>query len=588
MEITRLFDILPYYEESFQPKDDVLAGKENGVWKKYSISEFRKNVDSLSYAFLKLGIKKGVHIATVTNNRPEWNFVDMAAMQVGAVHVPIYPTISLSDYEYILNHAEIQYIFLSGTAMYKKIEPVISKMESLKGIYIFNDEEGLHSWKELLKMGEENRCPEELELVKSSISTDDVATMIYTSGTTGTQKGVMLSHRGLITNVKGVADIPDFGDGHRALSLLPLSHIYERMMNCLYLYLGMSIYYAESIAKFVANCQEIQPSIMCCVPRVIESVYNGLIQQGKKLTGTKKRLFDWALSVAEQYEPNENNSWLYEQSWKVAYRVVLSKLRDTLGGNFRLVVSGGSALNPKLLRIFHAAQVPIHEGYGLTETSPVIAVTGRLPEGIKVGSVGNVLRGVEMKISNSGEILSRGTNMMIGYFKEPELTKMVIDNDGWFHTGDCGRIDKDGFLFITGRIKDTFKTSNGKWISPELIENKLTTSLYIDYAVVFGENQKMPGALIIPNFNQLKMWCQQNGVHFESREQVVNNKRVYDLIKREIIDINKQLGNHEQVGPFLLLADEWSVISGELSASLKIKHALIAKRYAVQIRKMFE
>ncbi|MBP5473450.1 MAG: long-chain fatty acid--CoA ligase, partial [Bacteroidales bacterium] len=588
MEITRVFDLLPYYEEKFKPKDDVLAGKVNGVWKKYSIKEFREIVDALSYAFLKLGVERNDNIATVTNNRPEWNFVDMAVMQVGAVHVPIYPTISISDYEHILNHAQIKYLFLSGMAMYKKIEPIIKEMSYLKGVYIFNEEEGLPQWTELLELGRANADKEKLDKIKDSITINDPATLIYTSGTTGVQKGVLLSHLGLITNFKGVSGTPDFGDGSCALSLLPLCHVYERMLNYMYLYLGIAIYYAESIPKFLDNCKEIRPYMMCCVPRVIEKVYSGILQQGKKLKGFKRKMFFWALDIAEQYELYGVNGWWYQLKWKIAYKLVLSKFRDALGGRFRIVVSGGSALNPKLCRIFHAAMIPVYEGYGLTETSPVITVSSKPPKGLKIGTVGPPLPGVEVKIADNGEILSRGPNIMIGYYRNPELTKTVIDEEGWFHTGDAGKFDEDGHLIITGIIKETFKTSGGKWISPQVIENKLTASNFIDCAVVLGENQKMAGALIVPDFEHLKQWCKQQNIPYSSNAKIIENKDVENLIKTEVQEVNKTLGKTEQIGPIQLIDDEWTVAGGELSATLKVKRKIIAERYADQISQMFQ
>ncbi|MDR2083972.1 MAG: long-chain fatty acid--CoA ligase [Bacteroidales bacterium] len=587
MEIKRLFDLLPHYEESFKPKDDVLAGKENNEWKKYNIKEFREIVDNLSFAFMQLGVEKNDNIATVTNNRPEWNFIDMSVMQVGAVHVPIYPTISIEDYNHILNHAQIKYLFLSGMAMYKKLEPIIGNMEHLKGVYIFNDEAGLPNWKELLHLGEQNQNKEKLEEIKASITINDPATLIYTSGTTGIQKGVLLSHLGIITNFMGVHKTPDFGDGTRALSLLPLSHVYERALNYLYLYLGIAIYYAESIPKFQANCLEIKPYMMCCVPRVLEKLYDGIMAKGRKLKGIKKGMFFWAVRIAEKYELNGANGAWYQLKWKIAYKLVLSKWKEAIGGNFRIVVSGGSALNPKLCRIFHAALIPIYEGYGLTETSPVIAVSQPPPKGLKIGTVGPPLPGIEVRIAEDGEILSRGPNIMIGYYRQSELNKTVIDNEGWFHTGDIGRFDEDGHLIITGRKKENFKTSGGKWIAPQPIENKLTESSFIETAVVLGENQKMAGALIIPNFEHLKSWCQIKGIPYTTNEEMIQNKTIIERIRKEVDKVNVTLGGTEKIGPILLIADTWSVDTGELSATLKVKRNVIFKRYADEIEKMF-
>ena len=587
MEIKRLFDLLPYYEEKFQPKDDVLAGKENNVWKKYSIKEFREIVDNLSYAFMKLGVERNDNIATVTNNRPEWNFIDMSVMQVGAVHVPIYPTISIEDYQHILNHAQIKYLFLSGMAMYKKLEPIISGMDHLKGVYIFNQEEGMPNWTELLELGKQNQDKEKLEEIKATITTDDPCTLIYTSGTTGTQKGVLLAHRGIIINFMGVRNTPDFGDGTQALSLLPLSHVYERMLNYMYLYLGIAIYYAESIAKFQANCMEVKPYMMCCVPRVIEKVYEGILAKGRKLKGIKKMLFFWSLKIADQYQLYGANGAWYQFKWKIAYKLVLSKWREALGGNFRIVVSGGSALNPKLCRMFHAALIPVYEGYGLTETSPVIAVSSTPPKGLKVGTVGPALPGVEIRIAEDGEILSKGPNIMIGYYRQPELNSTVIDEDGWFHTGDIGRIDEDGHLIITGRKKENFKTSGGKWVAPQPIENKLTASAFIDCAVVLGDNQKMAGVVIVPAFDHLKSWCKIKNIPYTTNQEIITNKVVFERIRKEVEDVNATLGATEKIGPILLIADTWGIESGELSATLKVKRNVVCKKYAAEIEKMF-
>lgn len=597
-EISRLFDLLPYYEQNFRPKDDVLAAKERGIWKKYDIKTFHRNVDLLSYAFLKMGIRKGDNIATITGNRPEWNFVDMATMQVGAVHVPIYQTISLDDYAYILQHADIQYIFMSGYSIYQRIEPVLSSLEHLKAVYFFDEEAGnihaqsstikIASWKDLLNLGASHPLSETLEEVKSSIATDDVASIIYTSGTTGTQKGVMISHRGLIANIKGIIELTDLGEDARALSILPLSHIYERMLNYYYLYKGISIYYAESVVRFIENCQEIHPHITCCVPRLLESVYNTILQQSKKQYATRKRLFLWALDVAKRYEPYEAKTWVYECKWRIAYRLILSRYCHILGNQMHLVISGGASLNPDLERFFYAIGITVCEGYGLTETSPVIAVCMPRPKDLKIGMVGRALPGTEMTISSEGEILSRGPHIMKGYYKDAELTKMVIDKQAWFHTGDAGSIDKDGFLRVNGRIRETFKTSAGKWITPQQLESRLCAGKYIQTCLVLGENRKMPGALIIPDFSQLETWCKNNKIPFRSKQQVIRHKRVQNLIKQEIMEVNKSLVSYERIGPFCLLADEWSTISGELSATFKVKRPVVVKKYAAQIQEMFE
>ncbi len=594
MEITRIFDLLPYYKENFKPKDDVLAVKVNGNWIKYDINQFIDYVDTLSYAFISKNLINKAKIGSISNNRPEWNFLDMACLQVGAVHVPIYPTISLDDYKYIFDHSDIEVLFISNLTFYNNIKSIIKESPKIKEIYIFDDieegaeiDENVKNWKELLDLGKENVNKEKLDEIKDSIQPYDFATLIYTSGTTGRPKGVMLSHIGFITNFKGVSPTPDFGDGSRALSFLPLCHVYERMLNYMYLYLGIAIYYSENIAKFIDDCVEIQPQMMCCVPRVIEKVYDGIIAKGKKLKGFKKYMFFKALHIAENYELYNANSKLYYFKWSIAYNLVLSKWRKALGGKFRIIVSGGSALSPRLCRIFHAALIPIYEGYGITEASPVIAVSAKPPKGLKIGTVGPPLPGTEVKISDDGEILAKGPNIMLGYYKNPELTKEVIDEEGWFHTGDFGKFDEDGHLLITGRKNENFKTSGGKWIAPQPIENKLNTSNFIDTSVVFGENRKVAGALIVPNFNYLKNWCKRKKIKFKSKESIVQNKAVIERYKKEIHKKNKLLGKPEQIGNFILVPEEWSVKTGELGATLKVKRNVVLKRYAEQIDALY-
>jgi long-chain acyl-CoA synthetase len=397
----------------------------------------------------------------------------------------------------------------------------------------------------------------------------------------------MLSHIGFITNFKGVSPTPDFGDGSKALSFLPLCHVYERMLNYMYLYLGISIYYSENIAKFVDDCVEIQPQMMCCVPRVLEKIYYGILAKGRNLKGIKKYMFFRALKIAEGYELNNTNSKWYYFKWRIAYNLVLNKWNKALGGKFRIIVSGGSALNPKICRIFHAALIPIYEGYGITEASPVIAVSSRPPKGLKIGTVGPPLPGTEVKISDDGEILAKGPHIMLGYYKNPELTKKVIDEDGWFHTGDFGRFDEDGHLKIIGRKNENFKTSGGKWIAPQPIENKLNASKFIDMSVVFGENRKLPGALIVPDFLFLKNWCERNKIKFTTMDEILKNEAVRERYKKEINEVNKSLGKTEQIGNFILIPEEWSVKTGELGATLKVKRNLVLTKYAEQINAMY-
>lgn len=594
MEITRIFDLLPYYKEKFQPKDDVLAVKINGKWIKYDIDQFIDYVDTLSYAFIAKDLINQSKIGSISNNRPEWNFLDMACMQVGAVHVPIYPTISSEDYKYIFDDSDLEVLFISNLKLYNNIKSIIEDSPKIKEVYIFDEieeeaitENNVKSWKELITLGKENVNREKLNEIKDNIKPYDFATLIYTSGTTGKPRGVMLSHIGFITNFKGVSPTPDFGDGSKALSFLPLCHAYERMLNYMYLYLGISIYYSENIAKFVDDCVEIQPQMMCCVPRVLEKIYYGILAKGRNLKGIKKYMFFRALKIAEGYELNNTNSKWYYFKWRIAYNLVLNKWNKALGGKFRIIVSGGSALNPKICRIFHAALIPIYEGYGITEASPVIAVSSRPPKGLKIGTVGPPLPGTEVKISDDGEILAKGPHIMLGYYKNPELTKKVIDEDGWFHTGDFGRFDEDGHLKIIGRKNENFKTSGGKWIAPQPIENKLNASKFIDMSVVFGENRKLPGALIVPDFLFLKNWCERNKIKFTTMDEILKNEAVRERYKKEINEVNKSLGKTEQIGNFILIPEEWSVKTGELGATLKVKRNLVLTKYAEQINAMY-
>ena len=587
MEITRIFDLLPDYEQKYKPKDDVIASKENGQWVKYSIRQYRETVDNISYGFLALGIKPGDTIAQISPNRAEWNFVDMAIQQVGAVHVPIYPTISESDYNYILNHAEVKYVFVSGNELLRKIKHILPEVPSLQGVFTYKDTEDARHLSELIEMGRNYPEKKRLDDIKGSIKTDDVATVIYTSGTTGTQKGVMLTHANIISNFLGVSYIPPFGEEGRAVSYLPLCHVYERMLNYLYQYLGISIYYAENIGTITDNMKEVRPHILTTVPRLLEKVHDKLFATGHKLTGVKRWIFWWAFHLALRYELKGANGWFYELKRKLYDRLVYVKWREALGGEISIIVSGGAALQPRLGRLFTCAGINILEGYGLTETSPVIAVSDFSEHGVKFGTVGPVLRGVTVSIAGDGEILVKGPNVMKGYYKAPEMTKDVIDAEGWFHTGDLGHIEPEGQLKITGRKKELFKTSFGKYISPEPIEDMLKESLFIDQVMVIGENQKFAGALIVPDFAFLKSYCQVKEIDFISNEEVVKLPRIRKRIQAEIDKYNKQLGDTEKIKTWELLDHEWTLETGEITPTLKLKRNVICKRYETTIRALF-
>ncbi len=588
MEPKRIFDLISRYKLKFKPKDDVLAAKENGNWKKYSIDEYIENVNNVSYALLKLGIKKGDTVASISNNRPEWNFIDMGIQQIGAIHTPIYPTISESDYKYILNHAEVKLLFISSRELLTKVEQVFPEVSTLKDIYTFNEIEGEKHFSKLIELGKNNPEKEKLEKIKESIKSNDVATLIYTSGTTGNPKGVMLSHNNLLSNSIAVSYIPTFGEKGKALSFLPLCHVYERMINYLYQYLGISIYYAQSMATIADNAKEIKPDMMTAVPRFLEKVYDKILNKGRKLTGIKKGIFFWSVGLAEKYELNrENGSW-YEFKLKIADKLVFSKWREALGGNFKIIVSGGAAIQPRLARVFWSAKLPVYEGYGLTETSPVIAVTSTDSNGIKFGTVGPPLRGVEVKIADDSEILCKGPGVMLGYYRDEKLTDEVIDKNGWFHTGDVGIIEKEGQLRLTGRKKEIFKTSVGKYIAPQIIENKLKESPFIDNAMVIGENQKFAAALIVPNFEHLRSWCNIKKIEYQENKEIIKEHVIRKRYQREIEKCNLELGNYEQIRKFRFVDTEWSVETGELSATLKLKRNTVIQKYQYLADEIFQ
>lgn len=587
MEIKRLFDILPNYKNSYKPKDDVLAGKENGEWVKYNIDEYIEAANNISYGLIKLGIKKGDKIATISNNRPEWNMLDMGISQIGAIHVPIYPTISESDYKYILDHAEVQYVFVSGMELLRKIQHILPDVKSLKGLYTFKKLEEEKHLSELIELGAQNQVPEKLETMKTEITTDEVATLIYTSGTTGDPKGVMLSHANIIHNFMAVRDIPPVGEEGVSLSYLPLCHVYERMLNYLFQYLGISIYYAENMGTIADNIKEIKPHIMSTVPRLLERVYDKIIAKGRKLKGIKKGIFFWSVNLGLRYELDRKNGWWYETKMKVARKLVFSKWKEGLGGRFEVMVSGGAALQGRLGRIFTAAGIPVLEGYGLTETSPVIAVNNFKAGGRKFGTVGPVLDNVKVRIAEDGEILCKGPSVMLGYYKQPELTKEAINKDGWFHTGDIGILDEGKYLKITGRKKEIFKTSLGKYISPQLMENKFKESPFIETIVVLGENQKYAAALVVPEFEHLRSWCRVKHIPYTNDAEMIALPRIKKRFQKEIDKYNNEFGKTEQVIRFELMDEQWTVESGELTANLKLKRAFIVEKHKAEVEKLF-
>jgi len=588
MEVIRIFDLLPYYELKYKPKDDVIASKENGQWVKFSIRQYREMADNISYGFLALGVQPGDKIAQISPNRVEWNIVDMAILQVGAVHVPIYPTVSESDYMYILNHAEVKYVFVSGMELLRKIQHILPEVPTLQGIYTYRDHHELKHLSELIDLGKANADPTLLENRKASVGPGDLATIIYTSGTTGNPKGVMLSHSNIISNFKACAHIPPFGEEARAVSYLPLCHVYERMMNYLYQYDGISVYYAENIGTITDNMKEVRPQILTTVPRLLEKIYDRLVSTGHKLTGIRSWIFWWAFHLALRYEMNGANGWFYELKRKLYDHLVYCKWREALGSEISIIVSGGAAMQPRLGRMFTCAGIHILEGYGLTETSPVIAVSDFCENGIKFGTVGPVLKNTQVRIANDGEICVKGPGVMIGYYKEPEMTRDAVDREGWFHSGDLGQIEPEGQLKITGRKKELFKTSFGKYVSPQPIEDKFKESLFIDQMMVVGENQKFAGALIIPDFAFLKDYCREKEIEFTTPSEVIRNEKIRKRFASEIKKYNKLFGETEQVRSWELLDHEWNQESGEITPTQKLKRKFIQSKYKDEIDRLFK
>ncbi|HNW67898.1 MAG TPA: long-chain fatty acid--CoA ligase [Bacteroidales bacterium] len=586
MEVTRVFDILPHYALHFQ-RNDALCGKQNGVWRHYSINQYIETVNNISYGLMQLGIKKGDKIATISSGRPEWNFLDMAILQLGAIHVAIYPTISENDYKYILHHAEVKMVFVSGWDILRKIENIISEIPEIKdNVYTFRNLRGYRHLNEVIELGMANPSPQYLDEIKERISPDDIMTLIYTSGTTGNMKGVILTHRNIINNFKAIVPIVPIHSQNRVLSYLPLCHIYERMMNYAWQYLGIPIYYAESLPTIADNMREIKPTIFTTVPRLLEKFYDKIIATGRKQKGIKKRIFFWADAIATSFEL-ENVSKLYRLKLKIARKLVLCKWKAALGGKIDVIVSGGAAIQPRLNRLFWAAEMPILEGYGLTETSPVIAVSDFFENGLMFGTVGQPLPGIEVKIAEDGEILTRGHCVTQGYYKAEDLTKEAIDSDGWFHTGDIGHFEPKGQLRITGRKKEMFKTAFGKYIVPTIIENKFNEESLIDNIMVLGENKQFAAALIVPNFNDLRSWCDRKGIAYTTNEEMINHPDVIRKFKKIVAKYNASFGDTEKIIRYELIDYEWSVATGELTPTLKLRRNFIATKFADKIIKLF-
>lgn len=576
--ITRLFDF-PYYQLEKYNLPDALVTKYGNEWVKTSTQEYVDKANAFSRGLLRLGIKKDDKIAVISsNNRTEWHIADIGILQTGAQNVPIYPTISEEDQEYILNHSGATHCIVSDQELYDKVISIKDKTQ-LKEVYSFNDIPGCKSWNEILELGKDDSNQQEVEDIKNTITENDLATIIYTSGTTGRPKGVMLSHKNIVSDVLMSAERVPFEAGkYRGLSFLPICHIYERMILYLYQYYGVSTYFAESIEKVSDNIKEATPDVITAVPRLLEKVYDKIIAKGSELTGIKRKLFFWAVEVGLEYEPYGANGAWYDFKLAIARKLIFSKWKAGLGGRLGLMVSGSAAIQPRLARVFAAAEIPVMEGYGLTETSPVIAVNDQRNGGFRIGTVGKPLNGLEVKIAEDGEILCKGPNVMMGYYKDDAKTNEVM-TDGYFHTGDIGEIDKDGFLKITDRKKEMFKTSGGKYVAPQLIENAMKQSRFIEQIMVIGEGEKMPAAFIQPDFEFVKEWASRKGIKISSNEDIANSKEIHDRIQEEVSDINKKFGHWEQVKRFEITPELWSVDGGEMTPTLKLKRKAIKEKY---------
>lgn len=586
---TLIFDF-PYLQlEKFNlPK--AFNTKYNGKWENVSSKEFVDRINTASRALLKLGVKPNDKIAVISStNRTEWHVLDFGVLQLGAQNVPIYPTISAEEYAYIFNHSESIYCFVSDAVVYEKAKQALQTSPTIKEIYSFDKIEGCKHWSEFLALGADTSNQTEVENLKNQVNPSDLATIIYTSGTTGVPKGVMLSHNNIVSNVNdSMPRLPIELGKSVSLSFLPVCHSFERMIVYLYVNSGVSVYFAEAMEKIGENIKEVKPHLMSAVPRLLEKVYDGIIAKGNALTGVKKALFFWAVGLGHHYKPYGENGWWYEKKLALANKLIFSKWREGLGGNIHTIVSGSAALQPRLARIFTAGNIQIMEGYGLTETSPVITVNMMKNHLFRIGSVGTPIDNVTVKIAEDGEILCKGPNVMMGYYKDPEKTAEVMSGE-WFHTGDKGEIDSDGFLKITGRKKEIFKTSGGKYISPALLENELKKSRFIEQVLVLGEGEKMPAALIQPEYNFIREWGKRKEIELpESNTELVQHPRVIKRIEKEVERANERFAQWEKIKRFELTSEPWTIDNGLLTPTMKTKRDVIKNRFIDLYNKIYQ
>ncbi len=579
--ITRTFDIIDYLLKNYPNKTDILAGKQNNIWVTYSVFDYINYTNYISCALLELGFQREDKILSVSTNKPEWNFMDMALAQLGIIHIPVYPNINVEEYLYIFKHSDAKAIFVGDEIIYNRIKPALDEVSAIKNVFCLWKNECLqdNNIYSLIELGRslEEKYKHKAQEIKDSIKPEDVVTIIYTSGTTGIPKGVMLTHRNIVSNVLATVKVQPLNFQHRVLSFLPLCHIYERMMNYHFQYLAISIYYAESLATIAEDLRQTKVHGMNTVPRLLESVFDKIQAKGKDTGGIKKKIFNWSVNLALKYELNPSLWYRFKLFW--ADLLVFKKIKKSLGGNLHIIISGGAAIQVRLLRFFWAMGIKTLEGYGLTETSPVIAVNFPSGDNVRFGTVGPIIENVQVKIAEDGEILSKGPNVMLGYYKDEEATKQIINEQGWFHTGDIGELVEGKFLKITDRKKEIFKNAGGKYIAPQVIENKLKESIFIEQAIVVGENEKFASAIISPNFNHLHFWAVKHKIHFIDNSDLIKHKKVIDRISQEIDKVNTTLSSHEQIKKNCLVPDTWSPQTGELSPTLKLKRKVLHEKY---------
>lgn len=596
MNPTRLFDCIDLQLEKFHKEDMFAAKEEGGIWHKYSTADVKDIVDKLAAGLVHLGIsghdmsiERRDRIAIISNNRPEWMFLDMAVQKAGAILVPIYPTLAVGELEFVLNDAEIKLVFVSDQELYDKVQQIRSKTPSVQAVYTFNNLQPALNWREIMSKATAESLAA-LTSIAEKVGYEDMVTIIYTSGTTGTPKGVMLSHKNILSNVLSSSEVFTEFCTHtdKALSFLPLNHIFERMVTYIYLFNGVSVYYAQSLDTIGDNLKEVQPAVFTTVPRLLEKVYERIMGRGQELTGVKRKLFFWAVDVAGKYEVGKHQGFIYNTKLGIANKLIFNKWREGLGGKVKAIVTGAAACQVRLLRIFSAGKMPIMEGYGLTETSPVISVNRFNEKNRKFGTVGTVIKGVDVKIAEDGEICCKGDNVMMGYYKRPDLTAEVIDKDGYFHTGDIGIMEDHKFLKITDRKKEIFKTSGGKYVAPQPIENKMKESPFIEQMIVVGPERKFAGALIVPSFENLKEWAKQNKISFGTVHDLVRHPAVLEMYKHVVEEFNQQFNHVEQIKKFELCPTEWTVDGGELTPTLKLKRKVITEKYKDAIERIYD